>query len=558
MQGKQRGRDLHLGGLGVREVLHLREAALRGLVVGVVGLAWLTGCGGEESDGSEGVSQRALPPPDIVWVVWDTCRVDHLSVYGYERPTTPFLQTWAKQARVFTDCVSAGSTTVPAHASMFTGLLQPEHGAQNRYAQLQERFDTIAELLKRAGYATYLFSCNPHIDAENGFAQGFDVAEHPWSPAWRQAALDLLRRKVNPKDRSHNLLRQIRKPKDNEWPLSHAGELVTQAVEKWLQAQPKDQRVFIFLNYMEAHTPLIPPRPYRERFMSAEQVQRSYRVDRTFGRVWSYVFGLEDYTPEQIDLTRRTYDAALRHLDDMFAELIRTLEAWGRLENAVVVFTSDHGEHLGEHHMLDHQFSVYNELLYVPLIVRYPPAFEPGREARPVMNMDLFVTLLHLAGVQVPAEAARRGRDLRDPAGPRDRLAVYPAPPDWTFRLVRSRHRDFDPTPFKRSLWAFYAGGHKLIWSSDGRHELYDVVADRAEQNNLLTVRPTLAQQMCARLESYVASLNIAEQREALRERSEESLRRLEALGYAGGGDADAEETALPTCNLSSDDNAKP
>ncbi len=104
-------------------------------------------------------------PPNILWVVWDTVRADHLSLYGYERETTPRLDAWAAGARVFDDVRSVASYTLPSHASMFTGLLPSEHCTHNDHKRLDDRYTTLAELLREAGYQTFLFSSNPHVSA---------------------------------------------------------------------------------------------------------------------------------------------------------------------------------------------------------------------------------------------------------------------------------------------------------------------------------------------------------------------------------------------------------
>ena len=102
----------------------------------------------------------------MLWIVWDTVRADHLDLYGYPRSTSPFLTQWSKDARVFEDALSPAGYTLPAHASMFTGLHPSEHCTHNDNARLDDSYTTIAELLKGAGYRTFLYSANPHIAAD--------------------------------------------------------------------------------------------------------------------------------------------------------------------------------------------------------------------------------------------------------------------------------------------------------------------------------------------------------------------------------------------------------
>ena len=485
----------------------------------------------------------SVPRPNILFVVWDTVRADHLSLYGYGRQTTPYLDEWAEQARVFENCTSAGSTTAPAHASMFTGLLPTEHNVSYKSGRVDDRLQTLAELLKAAGYDTYLFAENPQISKPANFTQGFDLAEHPWSRQYYDEALRIALQKAPRDDISTDLSRVLREGKALAWQIKAAGELAQVGTARWLASRDSDRPFFIFLNYMEAHGPLIPRRSYRERFMTPEGVNASYKVDRTWEAAWSYSVGLHSYSPRDIGLTRATYDAALLELDDLLHDLLHYLGSRGHLENTVVVLVGDHGELLGEHHMFDHQFAVYDQLLRVPLVIHYPPRFVPGREKRPVMNLDLFPTILALTGIDPPVKS--KAVSLLDPLEHRPRMSEYPAPLRQALRRLARARPDFDPKPWARSLRAYYDEPYKFIAGSDGRHELYNLDQDPGELNDLIQRRPEVARRIAADLQAYVDSLITIEKTratEATEPVDEDHLRRLEALGYATSPDDDDEE----------------
>ena len=153
-----------------------------------------------------GTTETEVERPNIVWIVWDTVRADRMSLYGHDKPTTPWLDAWAsEEARVFDNSISAAPYTVPSHASMFTGLLPSEHGASNRHQYLDDHHVTVAELLRNAGYQTYLFAANPHISRGENFHRGFDVEEHPWDQQYWREALRIVREKVPPNDKSSEL-----------------------------------------------------------------------------------------------------------------------------------------------------------------------------------------------------------------------------------------------------------------------------------------------------------------------------------------------------------------
>jgi arylsulfatase A-like enzyme len=516
--------------------------ARRLLILSLVSVALVAGCEhGQEttSAGSLAAGRTAADRPNILLIVWDTVRADRLSLYDYDRPTTPYLDQWAKQARVYDNCISVGSTTVPSHAAMFTGLLPSEHGASNEEPYLANDFVTLAELLRINGYPTYLFSENPHICGRNNFTQGFDAAEYPWSPKYRTEALRITRRKVLPTVPNDELPTTLREPQVSPWLIKAVGELAQRGVEVWLQGVSPGSPFFIFLNYMEAHRPLIPARQYRERMMTPEQVAASYHVDYRWETCWLHSFGLREYTPEDIALIGVAYDAVLLELDQLLHDLLEFLRSTGRLENTIVVLVSDHGEHLGEHHLFDHQFSVYEPLMRVPLVVHYPPRFKPGRDARPVTNLDLFPTLLGLAGIEPPVNS--KAVSLLTPQDARLRLGEYPAVMVGAFDKVREYYPDFDPTPWNRSLRAYYDEPYKLIQASDGRHELYQLDEDPNERRNLIAERPQIAQRLAAGLQAYVDSLQelAVTPRKTAGPLSEDERRRLEALGYVGDSDAD-------------------
>lgn len=521
----------------IRLVLRILTAAL--LIV----VAYATGCERKPSTRPVGVR------PNILLIVWDTVRADHVGAYGYDKPTTPFVDQWSTGARVFEDCLTVGSTTVPSHGAMFTGLLPYQHGANNERPVLSDRFDTLAELLRDSGYRTYMFSANPHLSESNGFTQGFDLAEHPWQPKYRAAAERIVRAKIPANDHTGELAAKVKNPNArlSQWNIKTAGALAQRGVDAWLGNSDASKPYFIFLNYMEAHRPLIPSDEYRARFLTPAQVKRSREIDLRWASLWGYTFGRREISPADLEIIRGVYDASLAELDDLFKNLLESLELSDRLDNTVVVLMSDHGEHLGEHHLLDHQFSVYQELLHVPLIVHYPAKFAPGRDARPVANFDVFPTLLELARVDPPKALASTAVSLLHAPRSGARIAAYPAANSEAIAQVQRADAAFDPTAWSRSLRAYVEGPLKLICASDGRHALYDLNADPHELHNLLAERAADAQRLKAALRGELSKL--------VRGSSESTnytaadAQRLTDLGYTAGGDDEGEQPTNSECD---------
>jgi arylsulfatase A-like enzyme len=265
-------------------------------------------------------------------------------------------------------------------------------------------------------------------------------------------------------------------------------------------------------------------------------VTASYAVDRSWDRMWSYTFGLEELSPEELDLTRRTYDACLLELDQLFEQLLSSLEAAGELEDTIVVLVGDHGEHLGEQHMLDHQYSLYQGLVQVPLILWNPKRIQAGRSQAPVSNFDLFPTLLELCGLESKLGEASLAQSLLHPLPARQRLSEYPSDFEFPIRTVSATHPNWQADPWRRRLAAFHDAREKLIWASDGRHELYDLSVDPTELRNLASERAQRLDELQKELGSFLGQLQAYEYAPGANpDLSSEQRERLEALGYFTG-----------------------
>lgn len=511
-----------------------REGVFRGrLGVAILCALILGGCDAVRDDAVEPVR------PNILWVVWDTVRADRMSLYGHDVETTPKLERWARGARVYENVISAANTTESSHASMFTGLLPSQHGTDAAHRWLDDDFDTAAETLQAAGYRTYLWSANPSVSAEENFQQGFERVEHPWDPAFRVPARLIVERKVE-NDRSSELHRRLARGNPGPWAIKAAGALAAGALERWLEESQSRRPWFAVLNYMEAHRPLVPERRFRERVMTPSEVEHSYTVDRSWTGMWEFTTGLREFSPEDLRAMQGTYDAAILELDELFGELLDSLEALGEMENTVVILTADHGELLGENHMLDHQFSLHGALTRVPLVVHFPEKFVPGRERLPVSNLDLHPTVLELASVEPGAGAGRSAESLLRPKQVRSRLSEYTAANTKTLRVLVENHPGFDVEPYRRTLRALHEGESKFVWSSDGRHELYDLAGDPGERTDQAMSHPGKRKQMQARLETFLAELSAVERSpEKVPMPSKAHREMLESLGY---GDSEGSE----------------
>ena len=355
--------------------------------------------------------------------------------------------------------------------------------------------------------------------------------------------MDILRSKVSPDDRSSELPAKILSGDLQVWDVKACGELGNDGLLDWLERSDPERPYFAFLNLMEAHRPFLPGMEARQQVMTPEEIERSFQADRSWGRMWSYTFGLHEYPAEDLSAMAAAYDACILELDRLFQDLIERLSAAGHLDDTIVVLTGDHGEHLGEHHMLDHQYSVYQGVVHVPLVLYGPGVVEPGRSSAPVSNFDVFPTLLQLAGIAPPAGLDSKAVSLLDPAENRWRLTEYPSDFVKPIKDVSKLQPDWDPTPFRRRLTALYEDRYKLIWASDGSHELYDLEADPNEERDLAASDPERLETLLDSLGDVLGAVNLYEYDGTFEEElSEEQRQRLEALGYAGGDEEEGSE----------------
>ncbi|MBU0493875.1 MAG: sulfatase-like hydrolase/transferase [Chloroflexi bacterium] len=380
------------------------------------------------------------PRPNVVLLVLDAVRADHLSCYQYERPTTPHIDALAQEGVLLIECTAPAPWTVPSHGSLFTGMYPTSHGAHAEHLALSPLNITLAEVLRDVGYETGGFSANIYLSPTLGFDQGFTTYDV-------------------------RLMDDVR-PK----PVRDAGEM-NALVLPWLEARARDGRpFFLFVNYMDAHAPYLPPPPYDTRYDGPD------------------------------DLVSR-YDGAIAHLDSEVGRVLDKLEELGLSENTLVIVTADHGEFLGEHGLLDHKQHLFETVLRVPLVLWYPRSLPGGQRVAGLVQLtDVMPTILALAGVETPA--AMQGRSLlplirgeQDPLAYNVAFAEY-----WRDELlIQKRGAVFD-----RRLRSLRVGDWKYIWSSAGAGELYNLRQDPGEMHNLALSEPAQTAAMRERLDRWV------------------------------------------------------
>lgn len=475
--------------------------------------------------------------PNVLFVVWDTVRADRLSVYGHDKPTTPFLDRLASQAAVFERAISPSYWTLPSHASLFTGLSVTSHGANAKYKWLDGRFVTLAEHFRDDGYDTYAWSSNPNINRSANTVQGFDTFHQPFAQnAWRRKVERVTQTLLHPKD-------QTTRPDPNRYKnISHhkAGNVTHDAFTGWLDARgtnaDNDKPFFAFINYMEAHAYRLPSEAARRTVLSDPRAyRRALRTPNLLKRQTNVMLGhWKPYTRNQRQGLYDLYDASIWDMDRYLGRLMADLEARGVLDDTIVVLTSDHGEQFGEHGLYLHNFSVYQPLVHVPLVL-WGPGVAAGRTPDAVSTTAVFHTLMGLTGLPSPAQPIVDHDLLHDdPVPVVAELTVPCANPE-------KRRLDASIRDWTASYKAIVAGSNKLIRASNGQHELYDLASDPRETRNLYDPANPVAARLSGVLAEWIMAQPIvtstAEEQateNALREAEvdDELMQQLEELGY--------------------------
>jgi arylsulfatase A-like enzyme len=434
--------------------------------------ACLVACGGSEAR-----------KPDVVVILIDTLRPDHLPMYGYEHATTPYLAELAQRGVVLEHAYSASTWTAPATASLFTGLYPNQHGITEGFfaqatrasrdpkdssedkpkspptprepklsptgeplvrganadgdrwqgqlsstvsiSRLPDAVATLPELFARAGYSTFGASTNVNITSRMGFDRGFTHFADFTGPEHGKGA---------------------------------AAEVVLEEVRRWKAQRSSDAPYFMYLHFNDSHAPHRPREPVYEPGSAPFAVERA------------------------------AYDAELRYLDGVLRQLGAEL-GWD--ERTLICLVSDHGEEFGEHGGQGHGFSIYSELMRIALVFSWPAELPGARRiTTPVSIIDVAPTLAHLAGLETPRHFA--GVSLASA------LVSATPPPERTLFALRFRQGG------AQQLWAAQRGPWKLIVSADGP-ELYDHSKDRFEQENLVDAHPDIVEALSRELDAFRA-----------------------------------------------------
>jgi len=435
--------------------------------------------------------------PDILFISIDTLRADHSSAYGYARPTTPRLEAIARDGVRFTTAYAPMPTTLPSHATMFTGLLPRTLGLLKNGVPFAHPVATLAETLAAAGYRTAAFVSSFVLDRMFGLERGFAIYDDRFE-------------------------RGACKNDDQSWEgfalqggFCRRGAATRAQAEKWLEDNgylraagaagggEEPPPYFLWIHLFDPHDPYLPPPAERDLLPPA-------------GR-------------EPTELARQiaAYDGEVRYADDQVGRLLDRLEAAGRLDDTLVVVVSDHGEGLMDHGWMHHGALLYEEAVRIPFLVRWPARLPRGRTvAEPVQLADLVPTIHDLLDLPPPAHAVE-GVSLR---GALEGTAqLDPRRPIFLQRRIYDRELELG-LPLRGEKYGVRMGPWKYIQArADKSYELYDLASDPGELHDVFRQHRADAAPLVAALGDWTSLPVTAPSPAAV---PEEAARRLEALGY--------------------------
>lgn len=429
----------------------------------------------------EQMAVRNLPQaeesaPNVLLIVMDTLRADHLSLQGYERVTDPNLVRIASEGVMFENAYATSSWTLTAHASLFTGRWPYEHKADGG-RHLDDTYPTIAEALAARGYRTGAFNGNfETVTRRWGFARGFHHFEDYYQTLPQLTVSSFYGRFLE-----YYVLHKVLNMEfsiDRRWAPS-----VNQSALDWID-QDAERPFFTFINYYDVHAPYISPE--RARFSEFENPGGLVNTDWTTADIYN------PKTPEQVQGEIDAYDGGIYYTDEQIQILLDELEKRGVLENTIVIITSDHGELFGEHGLWEHHNSLYKPVIYVPLVIWHPGSVPQGvRIPTAVSNVSLPVTIMDILGYDNQADFP--GPSLTELWTNPDSAAQWPDP---IAEMAESTWVNPNHLSIKGDMTSVISDDWQYIEHEFNGVELYNLNDDPDQLNNLAQENPTVLDEL--------------------------------------------------------------
>jgi len=431
--------------------------------------------------------------PNIVLITIDTLRADHLGCYGYQRATSPNIDCLAKNGTVFKNAIAQAPWTIPSLASLLTSKFPPELGMIEKYSTFDGQHKLISSYLQENGYETAGFvSCVlDFLTPKRGFAEGFD----------HYIGLEMIR-----------------------------ADAINQHAFDWLDQRSGDRPHFMWVHYCDVHSDYEAPSPFEKSF-TEEQIDKHLGKTRTLKGVLK---GQTVLSARELEQVITLYDQEIHYTDHHIGQLITKLKESGQFDDTLIIIGADHGEEFLEHGGVLHQTSLYDELLRAPLIFHYPKRFPKNKRVQTqVQNMDIVPTLMEFCGLPLPEDF--RGKSL---------LASILEEPNeeenYSFAHLDISSFNLGCEEWKesilRTVYMARSNAEKLIYEPlKESFEYYDLIADPKELNDLFTHDALENRAIKEALLNWYTQMERRPDDSQKMDLEQETLDRLEALGYIDG-----------------------
>lgn len=440
------------------------------------------------------VPAAKVAPTTVVLISIDTLRADAVSFMGCEALTSPFLDSLASSGVIFDRAYSTSSWTVPAVASIFTSRHPSSHGVVRgeiiggktkevwRQTSLSPELPNLAEIFRGAGYRTIGVAANRHLQAGTGFELGFD---HYYGYAGF----------LNAEDLNATLQKTMAEAFGNGWK------------KTW-----KNEKTFLWIHYFDPHHPYFPRKPWIEVFDPEFRTRPELFPWRLKAPELNAAFSAGD--TETIRRLRALYHSEIRYADEQLRSIYTEL---GLDDNALVIFVSDHGEEFGERGKIGHRWTLYEELVHVPMFISWPARFPRGKRVDDVVSIvDILPTMAELASLALPKgiEGQSLVKHIDGVSPSRFGVAYLELHP---------------PNPALRAL---VTDRWKLVLASHNRVELFDLRSDPSERSDVAARNKERVNHLEARFNDWFGSLPTPPVAEDFSSRDTTDIEKLRALGY--------------------------
>jgi arylsulfatase A-like enzyme len=441
--------------------------------------------------------------PNIILITVDTLRADHLSSYGYQRATTPHIDQLAEDGTLFLHTIAQIPETLPSFCSIMTSSYPIDHGVRKNGYKLSTDKKTLAETLQDNGYTTAAFVSSCVLDSSTGIDRGFQFYDDTLQEDFLFLAS-----------------------------CQRTAEKTTESAIRWIEGNA-EKKFFLWVHFNDPHSLYDPPPPFDLKFSTQPHsskmdifIEKSGKMASNINLFFKIIRNRIRLNETAVQYMVDRYDGEIAFMDRQLGKLLEKFKEPG-LKNTLIVFTADHGESLGEHnYFFDHGDFLYENQIKVPLIISHPKLPENQIVRNQVESVDIMPTIFDF--IKVLTEANMRGRSLLPLLYDEDEIDFERFAFSESDICQENSIRPCSETGIKGKLYSLRTGKWKYILDKNGQSELYNLLEDPLEMQNLIDEEKELAGLLDAKIKSLIADKDDKGEQSL----SEETKEKLKSLGY--------------------------